>query len=192
MVILSPFYNFHTAVYLLSPESSCPLIAYPPALSCVSKYPVMGCSSRLVFRGVLYFLERLSIPRRTHINYISLTKRLLFPLLSRSLAVSLTSFSSLKYLFIAWGSSEMRLFPMFATILRFCCLIFRSQCQCSFPLVNVRKVLFFLFTILLVLICVVDPFNCHNPFHSSRASSSLVLTVRPGVAGWQWPSGFVI
>ena len=91
-VILSPFYNFHTAVYLYPSETFPPLILSPhltPFVSCVSKYPYFGSSLSSCVPGILYSFEGLSIPERIHFNYISPSKRLLPPLLSRRLPVFL-------------------------------------------------------------------------------------------------------
>lgn len=106
MATLSPFYNSRTVVYL--PDNSPPPLIVPsPSRRPFLLYqntPIMGCLSRLAFHGVLYSFEGPSIPESTHFNYPSSSKRLPSPLLSRRLAVSLASFSSLDYLSIMWGT----------------------------------------------------------------------------------------
>jgi len=95
-----------TSVYL--PEKFHPLIvpSHPHAVHflCI-KIPLLWAVSLLAFHGILYSFGGPLTPECTHFNYISSFKRLLSPLLSRRLAVSLTSlFLTLNYLSIAWGA----------------------------------------------------------------------------------------
>ena len=105
MATLSPFYNSRTVVYLPnnSPPVNCPFTPRAVRFSCI-KIPLLWAVSPVShFMGSCILLkDHRSLNPPTLI--IPLPSRgSLLPLLSRRLAVSLASFSSLDYLSIMWG-----------------------------------------------------------------------------------------
>lgn len=76
----SPFYNFHTAVYLSSENFPPPVVFLhlTPSAPCVLKWPYFRPSLLLYVLGILYYFGGPSAPKRARLDYISSSKRCLF------------------------------------------------------------------------------------------------------------------
>ena len=183
MVILSPFYNFRTAVYLPSPKTSSPVNRLPHSRHPLPVYentPILGHPSRLAFLGSCILLRDHRSPDAPAL-IMSLPPRdsFLSCILVGSL-FSLTSFSFPGRLFIARGAYQ-DVGPRVQGVDRSPCFALSSpslsdSCSRCFPLdmfgMHTRRLILPYCSFL----CYIDPFNrCpHIPFPSSLSSETLL------------------
>lgn len=142
-IILFHFYNFHTCISPLPPETfPANWLPPPPSLPVYQNTPLWAVPLVSCYVGSLILSEDHPSPNAPSSNYLSQPRG--SPLLSRRLAVSLSWFPYLKYLSITW---EACVPPVFVIILF--CLRSRSISFAMFPLdvfplrVYMHNVLFF-------------------------------------------------